>query len=383
MSNIAPFERSEERITASGKGLDAARAVLACLGEAAELCSWACRADDVASAHIACPVGAIRIDAADVLGFSPEQINNRHRLSRVWRGWDTIPPPDRLVNPGLWVQVQSFHDDATALCPAFLCYGRFGDFAHGDASLNVDSNGCAAGMTRADARARALLELAERDATGIWWHRGCLRPRLDVAQLDDQGLTSSIRQHRLDTGRRLWLLDISSFRTATVVAAISGEDSGEGMAAGFGAGFDVRKAASSAFLELVQSEAAMQAHAERIERPRNKTVSADDCRMSRWKRFADVRNFRFAIGKPADGLGRTGGGNVEDLLDEITEVCGSRVWFADLSRPEIGVPVAKAICAGLSHFKLRWGCRRNEAPSIASVSTKRPGRLSQARKLLI
>ncbi|RUZ55732.1 hypothetical protein, partial [Mesorhizobium sp. M7A.F.Ca.US.007.01.1.1] len=119
------------------------------------------------------------------------------------------------------------------------------------------------------------------------------------------------------------------------------------------------------------------------ERPRNKTMSDDDCRMTRWKRFADVRNFRFAIGKPADGLESAGESNVTDLLNEIGEVCGSQVWFADLSRSEIGIPVAKAICEGLSHFKARWGCHRNAAPSIASDSSKTAGRLSQARKLLI
>ncbi|QKC82561.1 YcaO-like family protein [Mesorhizobium sp. NZP2077] len=384
MSNIAPFEGSEERITASGKGFDAAGAVLACLGEAAEISSWACRADDVtASAHIACPVDGMRIDAVDVLGFSQEQINNRARLNRAWHGWDTIPSADHLGSPGLWVHVQSFHDDTTALCPAFLCYGRLGDVAYDDASLNVDSNGCAAGTTRADARTRALLELVERDATGIWWHRGSLRTRLDVAQLNDQGLASHIQQHRRATGRRLWLLDISSFRTAIVVAAISCEDSGEGMAVGFGAGFRLVNAARSAFLELVQSEATMEAHAERIERPWNATAGDGDCRMTRWKRFADVRNFRFAIGEPAAGLDNADTGDVDDLLDEIDEVCGQRVWFADLSRSEIGIPVAKAICEGLSHFKVRWGCRRNTAPSIAVVSSRTISGLSQARKLLI
>ncbi len=383
MCNIAPFEGSDERTTASGKGFDPARAVLACLGEAAEISSWACRADDVtASAQIAWPVDGMRIDAVDVLGFSQEQIKNRARLNRAWHGWDKIPPADHLRNPELWVHVQSFHNDTKAICPAFLCYGRLGDVEYDDASLNVDSNGCAAGTSRADARTRALLELVERDATGIWWHRGSLRTRLDVAQLNNQGLVSHIQQHRSATGRRLWLVDISSFRTAMVVAAISCEDGGERMAVGFGAGFNLVNAARSAFLELVQSEAAMQAHAERAERPWNATASDDDCRMNRWKRFADVRNFRFAIGEPAAGLENAGTGNVDDLLDEIDEVCGQRVWFADLSRSEIGIPVAKAICQGLSHFKVRWGCRRNTAPS-ASVSSRTVSGLSQARKLLI
>jgi ribosomal protein S12 methylthiotransferase accessory factor len=208
-----------------------------------------------------------------------------------------------------------------------------------------------------------------------------VRTRLDIARLEDPSLPSHILQHRSETGRRLWLLDISAFQSAMAVAAISCEDSGEHMAAGFGAGFTMVSAARSAFLEVLQSEAAMQAHAERTARPRNATPSDDDCRMSRWKRFADVRNFRFAIGKPADGTDSAGTGNIDSLLDEIEEVCGQQVWFADLSRPEIAVPVTKAICGGLSHFKVRWGCQRNTF--TAGFSTRTIGSLSQARKLLI
>jgi thiazole/oxazole-forming peptide maturase SagD family component len=380
MTNISPFTGDETPTTASGKGFDAVRAVLACLGEAAEVFGWACRRQDVEEAMRDAPAGAV-VDAVEVLGFSADQIGSRARLNRAWHGWDAVPPADRLADPGHWVRVQSFDGDSTASCPAFLCFGHFGDVAHGDASMNVDSNGCAAGPTLAEARKRALLELVERDAAGIWWHGGTVRTRLDPAQLP--GLQAHIRQHRHDTLRRLWLLDISSFRSARTVAAVSCEDSGESLALGFGAGFSLEDAARSAFLEVVQSETAMLAHDFRVEDSGLAAASDGDCRMARWKRFADVRNFRFAIGTPADGPQGEGEGSVDALLAEIRDVCGQEVWFADLTRSAIGIPVAKAICGGLSHFRPRWGCRRNIEPSVWAVTTRRPGGLSQARKLLI
>lgn len=384
MSNIAPFEGGQERVTASGKGFDAARSVLACLGEAAEISSWACRAVDLADCVGPASLGdGTRIDAANVLGFSSLQVGNRDRLNRAWNGWDVIPAPAHLVDPGLWRSVETFHGDRSAFCPAFLCLGRFGDMAFGDPSLNVDSNGCAAGSTREDARKRALLELVERDATGIWWHRGCVRTRLDIAGLGDPALPAHVGRHREETGRRLWLLDISSFRAARVVAAISCEDSGEGMAVGFGAGFSMVKAARSAFLELIQSEAALQAHEERRKRAKPGPAGAQDCRIERWKRFGDVRNFRFATGQPADFPSDAGECQFEDLLAEIETGCGQPVWFADLSRPDIAVPVAKAICEGLSHFKVRLGCARNASSSLASHPSRTLRGLSEARKLLI
>lgn len=378
MANIVPFAGDATSTTASGKGIGAVQAVLACLGEAAEISSWACRHTDVAGALPAAPSGR-RIDARDVLGFSAAQVRNRTRLNKAWQSWDAIPPEDRLADPGHWVEVTSFDGERSALCPAFLCYGRFGDLAHGDASLNVDSNGCAAGPTPAEARTRALLELAERDATGIWWHNGTVRQRLDTRRMPD--LHASIEQHRRDSGRRLWMLDISSFRSARTVAAVSCEDGGERLAFGFGAAFGLEDAARAAFLEVVQTEAAMIAHDMRRAHSNHATMSDGDCRMARWKRFADVRNFRFAIGTPPESTDAHGVGTTEDLLAEIRVACGQDVWFADLTRPDIGVPAAKAICSGLSHFKLRWGCGRNAAPQ--SVSTRTRGRLSHARKLLI
>jgi ribosomal protein S12 methylthiotransferase accessory factor len=384
MANIAPVEGSRESITVSGKGFDAVRAVLACLGEAAEISSWTCRPGDVETCvETACLGNAARIDPNDVLGFSLQQIASRDRLNGAWRGWDAIPPMDQLRSPRLWKAVRGFHGDGEASCPAYLCYGRFGDVAYRDPSLNVDSNGCAAGTTPADARTRALLELVERDATGIWWHRGDIRTRLDLAGLEDTVLSSHMERYRGETGRKVWALDISALRTAHVVAAISCEDSGEDMALGFGAGFRMADAARSAFLEAIQSEAAMQAHAERAERQWGGVVGDADCRMRRWKRFADVRNFRFAIGEPGDAAETRAVGDVDGLLDEVESVCGRPVWFADLSRPGIDVPVAKAVCQGLSHFKVRSGCRRNTDACVPGVSTRTVGGRSQARKLLI
>lgn len=386
MTNIDEAgSRSAMRTTACGSGFSIDAAVKGCLGEAVEFCSWIFRQSDrghlLGEAELE---GTERIDAARVLGFSAAQLASRERLNRAWNGWDRIPPPAELACPQFWSRVTSFDGTRSAACPSFLCHGRFGDQVHEDPTLNVDSNGCAAGPTPAMARTRALLELVERDATGIWWNRGCVRPRLDGADLDAT-LQVALAHYRDETARRVWFLDISTFASTAVVAAVSCDADGAGLALGFGAGFDARDAARSAFLELVQSETAIEACAVRSAIG-NREQSPEDRGIARWTRFADLGNLGFAAGSAERAAG--GGRKVasaEDLLDEIEHVCGRKVWFADLARAEFGVPVVKAVCEDLAHYKLRRGSSRYmDVPRLHGWRTTRDGTgRSDPHRLLI
>lgn len=372
--------------TASGSGFSIDRAVLGCLGEAVEFCSWVFRRSDrenlLGEADLA---GARRIDAFRVLGFSAAQLASRERLNRVWDGWDRIPPSAELAHPQFWRSVTSFDGARSAACPGFLCYGRFGELVHGDPTLDADSNGCAAGPTVELARTRALLELVERDAAGIWWNRGCIRPRLDVIDLD-AALQAALAEYRGETARRVWFIDISTFSSAAIVAAVSCQADGAGLALGFGVAFDRRDAARSAFLELVQSETAIEACAVRSA-DGHRERSPEDRRIAQWMRFADLRNLPFvagSVGRQADG-GESQAASAEELLDEIEHACGTTVWFADLTRAEFAVPVAKALCEGLAHYKLRRGSPRYaDVPRLNGWRTTRNGTgRSDPRRLLI
>jgi hypothetical protein len=74
-----------------------------------------------------------------------------------------------------------------------------------------------------------------------------------------------------------------------------------------------------------------------------------------------MRSIRFARGvtEPPSAWRSVGEpGTPAGLLEEISAIAGDAVWFADMTRAEHGVPVTKAICAGLAHFKRRRGCER-------------------------
>ena len=385
LTNIDDVHASAGKTTANGAGFSVEAAVSSCLGEAVEYSSWVFRETDrdrlLREAELA---GMQRINAAAVLGFSAAQLAGRERLNRAWDGWDRIPPLEELDRPRFWNRVSSFDGMRTAACPSFLCHGRFGDVVHGDPTLNVDSNGCAAGATPDMATVKAMLELVERDATGIWWDRGCVRPRLDVA-FADENLRAALVRHREETGRYIWFLDISTFRAAAVVAAVSSEASGAGMALGFGAGFDWPGAMRSAFLELVQSEIAIEASMVRSER-KDRQCLPEDRRTARWRRFANLSNLRFASGSEPQAARATDGDmSAQRLLDEIEQVHGKEIWFADLTCPQFGTPVVKAVCEGLAHYKLRRGSSRYaDMPRRHGWNTTRSGiGRSEPRRLLI
>ena len=350
---------SFKQVTVSGKGFTVVQAVLSCLGEAVEVVSWVLRSSDTGQSIPRARRGALpTLSAQKVLGFSRAQIRDRSILNRRWMGWDAVPPARALLDPELGIEVSSRSGPKKAWCPAFLCSGGFGEIHHFDETLNTDSNGCAAGITLDAAYESAILELAERDATGIWWWRGCRRVRISPERIEDTELRSALVEHSEETGRSAWFLDISTFENARVVAALSCEADGGKVAVGFAAAFSTDDAMRSAFLELVQTEMAIEAHEFRLESGGGWSPAADS-RLARWLTEVNLAELEFLRGEgyacAAVPLQRRS--TLAVLSDEMSSL-GHDVWFANLERSDIGVPVVKAICEGLAHFKPRFGCQR-------------------------
>ena len=77
------------------------------------------------------------------------------------------------------------------------------------ARFHADSNGCAAGNTLEEAIVQGFLELVERDAYAIWWYNRLQRPEVDLGQFDDS-YVRDLQTQLAETGRRLWVLDVTS-----------------------------------------------------------------------------------------------------------------------------------------------------------------------------
>jgi ribosomal protein S12 methylthiotransferase accessory factor len=150
-----------------------------------------------------------------------------------------------------WSPVWSLRDERFKYLPTSLLYF----FYRGLAAYHhhADSNGCAAGNTLAEAIVQGFLELVERDAYAIWWYNRLQRRQLDLDRFEDS-YVRDLRHQLAETGRRLWVLDVTSdLELPSFVAITHWMDQGrENIEFGSGAHFDARIALLRALTELNQ-----------------------------------------------------------------------------------------------------------------------------------
>src|SRR6266498_3637136 len=123
---------------------------------------------------------------------------------------DEVTPTPAPFDPSAkieWSPVWSLRDQGFKYLPTTLLYF----FYRGAAAYQVhtDSNGCAAGNTLAEAIVQGFLELVERDAYAIWWYNRLQRPEVELGQFDDPYIRD-LKMQLAETGRRLWMLDVTS-----------------------------------------------------------------------------------------------------------------------------------------------------------------------------
>ncbi|HET7253680.1 MAG TPA: TOMM precursor leader peptide-binding protein, partial [Xanthobacteraceae bacterium] len=187
----------------------------------------------------------------DVLLHSDAQV--RRELAQA-NGPDEATPVPTAFDPSAkidWSPVWSLRDQRFKYLPTSLLYF----FYRGPTGYQVhaDSNGCAAGNTLEEAIVQGFLELVERDAYAIWWYNRLQRAEVDLGQFDDPYIRDLQTQFAA-TGRRLWLLDVTSDVGIPSFVTIAHwmQNSQEFIEFGSGAHFDARIAALRAMTELSQ-----------------------------------------------------------------------------------------------------------------------------------
>ncbi|WP_054007379.1 YcaO-like family protein [Cypionkella psychrotolerans] len=353
---------------ANGCGLDKECCRLSGLGEAVELascCAWGdevlirARRDDL-------PPGTIVPQQAT--GFSSAQIRARAAWNRRYGLHDWRPPAYRGAEID-WIAGTDAVSGATVLLPTDgVLIGRreAGDPA---ATAIADSNGCAAGTTKAQAMEAALLELIERDATGRWWYGRRLRPSLPAALLDKWPELTRWLDGRTRLTR---LLDLTTDIGIPVVAAVSTTSDGGVPALGFAARFEMVEAAGAAVAEMLGVEASLLSAAEQ-----------PDPLTAEWLA-------RSPAGLPPSGPRATDtrtktptepGTRLAAAIDALDHA-GCRIAFVDLTRPAFGVPVIRAVATDLCHYKPRFGHHRLLAPDLRDLAPVRSSRPNPVPLLL-
>ena len=286
----------------------------------------------------------------DVLLFSDAQYR---RDQAPTTGPDETPTPapfDRSAEIE-WSPVWSLRDERFKYLPTSLLYFFYrGGSATGQ--IHADSNGCAAGNTLEEAIVQGFLELVERDSYAIWWYNQLQRPEVDLGQCDDS-YVRDLQIQLAESGRRIWVLDITSDLGIPSFVALSHamENSHDFVEYGSGSHFDARIALLRALTELNQFLSVG------LMGGRNAGTSSHDG--SNPFRLRD-HPYLTPNGHPPV---RPDFGSKFGRLDKREQVMacvrlakrGGRDFLVlDQTRPDIEVPVVRVIVPGLRHFYRRF-----------------------------
>jgi oxazoline/thiazoline synthase len=259
-----------------------------------------------------------------------------------------IPAPLDPAAAVEWSPVWSLRDQRFKFLPTTQLYF----FYRGPAAYLADSNGCAAGNTREEAIVQGFLELVERDAYAIWWYNRLQRPQLDLRCFDDS-YVRDLQIQLAETGRRLWVLDVTSDLGIPTFVAIAHwmEDGRENIEFGSGAHFDARIALLRALTELNQFLSIGLMGGARSDKS-----SLDGATPLRLQAYPYLTPNADPPAQPDFNakFGRLDTREQVAACARLVEQAGLDFLVLDQTRPDIEVPVVRVIVPGLRHFYRRF-----------------------------
>ncbi|MFI5907236.1 YcaO-like family protein [Dactylosporangium sp. NPDC051541] len=268
-----------------------------------------------------------------------------------------------VEQPMLWVEGRELLSDTELWVPyETVTYNRVGlDYAAN--TFQVTSCGLASGNDVAEATLHALCEIIERDALTMWW--APQRPAYRDSMIDNGSVTDPTGRWLLGlleaAGLDIFLWDVTSDLDVPVFQAciVERDDLPEwrsfGPCWGYGCHPDPVVALTRAITEAAQSRVTVIVSS-RDDNYNRQYTSQNDPAVTASARalFAGVRPMRrFADRAPAT----TGSidGNLRAVLDAIERTGTGPVACVDLTKPELGIPVVKAIVPGLEFYSLFIG----------------------------
>jgi bacteriocin biosynthesis cyclodehydratase domain-containing protein len=283
----------------------------------------------------------------EMLLYSDTQYQRRFESMNDHEGMPTPAPFDPSMEVD-WTPVWSLRDARFKYLPTSLMYF----FYEGPGHMHADSNGCAAGNTLEEAIVQGFLELVERDSYAVWWYNRLQRGELDLSTIDD-AYVRELQAQLADTGRRLWVLDITHDLGVPSYVAMSQSQEGDGDFVEFGSGshFDARIALLRALTELNQFLSIG------LMGMRDQSSSNEDG-TGPW-RLAD-HPYLLPNREPpsqADFSSKFGALDKREQVMACVNIAkreGLDFLVLDQTRPDIEVPVARVIVPGLRHFYRRF-----------------------------
>lgn len=333
----------------TGKGRTEPQARASALGEAIERYSSQYEGYEPSLQAPLTELGDRPVVPQDLMGFSQRQYKDRE----TWRQKGStayVPDPYDAERPIDWTPAWSLTEQRWRLIPSAYAYYYYPREGGGDVCQSC-SNGVAAGNCLEEAVMQGFFELVERDATAMWWYHKLRKPAVDWRSFDSP-FTAAVNAAMDEMGMKLELLDLTNDLGIPVFAAnvFNCREGGRFHSIGLGCHRDPLIALERAIAELGQcwKLADRDEYSLRFQDTplsRELFLKADPLRALR--AFTD-----FPREQHADFLG-----DIEDTV-RLLRIRGLEMLVMDLTRPDVGFPVARVIVPGLLHFWPRFGCRR-------------------------
>ena len=292
---------------------------------------------------------AERIDVPMLYGRTNDLVD-AHRLVDVERlpqvsgsGYDGqkrlmwVEGSDLAGGPACWVPYEMVHTDYTHPRP------------EGHGCFACSSNGLASGNNLLEANIHAICEIIERDATGLWYLSGTderAGRRLDLSSVDEEECSALIERIAMAD------LDLAVWETTSDVGVpafyclLSGDEHEH---VGEGAGCHPSKAVA---LSRTLTEAA-QTRLTYISGARDDMLADEFTDRGRARKQEMARRLAAAVGRRIDytDIAEMPSLRLDWDLQAILERLGSvgveQVLSVDLTKPDIGIAVARAVIPGL------------------------------------
>ncbi|MGO9005346.1 MAG: TOMM precursor leader peptide-binding protein [Beijerinckiaceae bacterium] len=332
-----------------GKGSTAEQGEASALMEAIERYSGIFQGDEIRAKRRSTDfLSGEAIPPNKVLLFSDAQLRQGQAPTPGSDEWEATPALFDRSAEIEWSPVWSLRDARFKYLPTSLLYF----FYRGTAAFATDSNGCAAGNTLEEAIVQGFLELVERDAYAIWWYNRLQRPEVDLGQFDDS-YVRDLRKQLAETGRKLWVLDVTSDLGIPTFVAITHwmQNGQENIEFGSGAHFDARIALLRALTELNQFLS--------LGLMGGGTGEKSSLDGTTPLRLSD-HPFLTPSGNPLVQLKFDTKFGHLDTREQVTacvslaKQAGLDFLVLDQTRPDIEVPVVRVIVPGLRHFYRRF-----------------------------
>ncbi len=350
--------KSSLRSLSSGKGRSDAQARVSCIMESIERYSSVYTGFEVS---IRKPMTELNqgeyIDPRTFLLYSDSQYENRQEINAQGKRFSNIPMPFNPQSPIDWTPVWSLTHKKFKYFPTSLLYFSYNSQDKNEISFGGgDSNGLASGTTKEDALLQGFYELIERDAFAIWWYNRLPARPVDFESFNDNFLNQA-RAYYAKFNRNIWMLDITSdFGIPVFVACSMRTDGRKDLIFAPGAHENPLIAALRAVCELNQYLSAV-----RDVGITSETILIDDKEMLEWWDFADCENqYHFkpqgAMKTMQDYQYTPRASDADDVLNlqSLMQAKGLEVLAFNTMRPDINVPVVRAIVPGLRHFWARF-----------------------------